>query len=118
MRISEVENIFFSESAPKELRMSITVDNAWEIKKSASNFKNQMIQAVRDFSDLLQVSTDEEEGAPSPRLISDCCWGLSGLAELISALESIESEAGRVQFSVASTMWLEDQTEKLTQSGT
>ncbi len=88
---SDVHTLFMTQANPTggyKSRFEMHPYEAWKLWSAASNFGSRMLHTIRGVSSLISIATDEDEGcAPSSDLISECTWGLSGLAELVWAAD-------------------------------
>ena len=93
---SELHALFY-EKTPRggyQPRLRARQADAWEVYSATASFRSQMQHTIRAVSSLISIATDEDdEAAPSDKLISECAWGLSGLAELTRYLNGIEVDA-------------------------
>ncbi len=99
MTTSDLDTMFWGEKVPvsgRRLRFQITPETASEIAEAVANFKSQMVVTLRSVNCLVAIAADENEDSPSPALISECAWGLSGVADLVHTLDAIERAADRV----------------------
>ncbi len=99
MTTSDLDTMFWGEKVPvggRKLRFQITPETASEIAEAVTNFKTQMVVTLRSGNCLIAIAADENEDGPSPGLISECAWGLSGVADLVHTLDAIERTANRM----------------------